>query len=81
MTFTRRSRGPMPKGVAPATRHVRGSNFCLIGVFPDRLPGRAILVCAIDNLVKGAAGQAVQNFNLVSGLPEITALQQEPLFP
>ncbi len=71
----------LPKGVAPATRHVRGSNFCLIGVFPDRLPGRAILVCAIDNLVKGAAGQAVQNFNLVSGLPEITALQQEPLFP
>lgn len=71
----------LPQGTAPATRHVRGSNHCLIGVFPDRLPGRAILVSAIDNLVKGAAGQAVQNFNLVAGLPETTALQQEPLFP
>lgn len=71
----------LPKGVTPATRHVRGSNHCLIGVFPDRLPGRAILVSVIDNLVKGAAGQAVQNFNLVSGLPETTALEQEPLFP
>jgi len=71
----------LPRGAVPATRHVRGSNHCLIGVFPDRLPGRAIVVSAIDNLVKGAAGQAVQNFNLVAGLPEITALQQEPLFP
>lgn len=71
----------LPKGVAPATRHVRGSNHCLIGVFPDRLPGRAILVSAIDNLVKGAAGQAVQNFNLIAGLAETTALEQEPLFP
>jgi N-acetyl-gamma-glutamyl-phosphate reductase len=71
----------LPEGIAPATRHVRGSNHCLIGVFPDRLPGRAILVSAIDNLVKGAAGQAVQNFNLVAGLPETTALEQEPLFP
>lgn len=71
----------LPKGMAPATRHVRGSNHCLIGVFPDRLPGRAILVSAIDNLVKGASGQAVQNFNLVAGLEETTALEQEPLFP
>ncbi len=70
-----------PEGVAPATRHVRGSNHCLIGVFADRLRGRAILVSAIDNLVKGASGQAVQNFNLVSGLDETTALEQEPLFP
>ncbi len=70
-----------PEGMAPATRHVRGSNHCLIGVFPDRLPGRAILISVIDNLVKGASGQAVQNFNLVSGLAETTALEQEPLFP
>ena len=70
-----------PEGVAPATRHVRGSNHCLIGIFPDRLDGRAILISAIDNLVKGASGQAVQNFNLVSGLVETTALEQEPLFP
>ena len=70
-----------PDGVAPATRHVRGSNHCLIGVFADRLPGRAILISVIDNLVKGASGQAVQNFNLMSGLIETTALEQEPLFP
>ncbi len=71
----------LPKGAAPATRHVRGSNLCLIGVFADRVPGRAILVAAIDNLVKGASGQAVQNFNLMHGFPEITALEQQPLFP
>jgi N-acetyl-gamma-glutamyl-phosphate reductase len=71
----------LPQGVAPATRHVRGSNHCLIGVFPDRQPGRAILVSVLDNLVKGAAGQAVQNFNLVAGLAETTALEQEALFP
>jgi N-acetyl-gamma-glutamyl-phosphate reductase len=71
----------VPEGVAPATRHVRGSNHCLIGVFADRLPGRAIVVSAIDNLVKGASGQAVQNMNLMYGLPETTALEQEPLFP
>ena len=71
----------VPKGVAPATRHVRGSNHCLIGVFADRLPGRAIIVSVIDNLVKGASGQALQNMNLVAGLPETTGLEQEPLFP
>lgn len=67
--------------VVPATRHVRGSNHCLIGVFPDRIKGRAILLSAIDNLVKGASGQAVQNMNLVAGLAETTALEQQPLFP
>ncbi|MGY9005522.1 MAG: N-acetyl-gamma-glutamyl-phosphate reductase [Alphaproteobacteria bacterium] len=71
----------VPEGMTPSTRHVRGSNHCLMGVFEDRIKGRAIIVSVIDNLVKGAAGQAVQNFNLISGLPEITALQQHPLFP
>jgi N-acetyl-gamma-glutamyl-phosphate reductase len=47
----------------------------------DRLSGRAILVSAIDNLVKGASGQAVQDMNVMLGIPEITGLQQEPLFP
>jgi N-acetyl-gamma-glutamyl-phosphate reductase len=70
-----------PDGVAPQTRHVRGSNHCMIGVFQDRLPGRAILVSVLDNLVKGASGQAVQNMNLMHGLPETTALEQEALFP
>ena len=71
----------VPDGVAPATRHVRGSNHCLIGVFEDRLPGRAILVSVLDNLVKGASGQAVQNMNVMHDLPETTALEQEALFP
>ncbi len=71
----------VPEGMAPATRHVRGSNYCLIGVFADRLPGRAIVISAIDNLVKGASGQAVQNMNLVCGFPETTGLAQQPLFP
>lgn len=70
-----------PEGVAPATRHVRGSNHTLIGVFDDRLPGRAILVSVLDNLVKGASGQAIQNMNAVYDMPETTALEQEPLFP
>jgi len=71
----------LPEGSAPATRHVRGTNYCHIGVFADRLPGRAIVLSAIDNLVKGASGQAVQNFNVVFGLPETTSLEQEALFP
>ena len=69
------------EGVAPATRHVRGSNHCLLGVFADRLPGRAIVISVIDNLVKGSSGQAVQNMNLMYGLPETTGLEQEALFP
>jgi len=71
----------LPEGAVPATRHVRGSNFCLINAFDDRLPGRAIITSVIDNLVKGASGQAVQNFNLMFGLPETTALTQQPMFP
>jgi N-acetyl-gamma-glutamyl-phosphate reductase len=60
---------------------VRGSNFTLIGVVADRLKGRAIIISAIDNLVKGASGQAVQNMNVMAGLPETTALTQPPMFP
>jgi N-acetyl-gamma-glutamyl-phosphate reductase len=71
----------LPAGTAPATRHVRGSNHCLIGVFADRVPGRAILLSAIDNLVKGASGQAVQNMNLLAGFPETAGLEQGALFP
>jgi N-acetyl-gamma-glutamyl-phosphate reductase len=68
-------------GTLPATRHVRGSNHCLIGVFADRVPGRAIILSVIDNLVKGASGQAIQNMNLLCGLDENTGLTQQPLFP
>ncbi|OIT28055.1 putative n-acetyl-gamma-glutamyl-phosphate reductase, chloroplastic [Nicotiana attenuata] len=65
----------------PYTRHVTGSNYCLMNVFPDRIPGRAIIVFVIDNLVKGASGQALQNLNLMMGLPENLGLSSLPLFP
>jgi N-acetyl-gamma-glutamyl-phosphate reductase len=71
----------LPSGQVPATRHVRGSNHCLIGVFADRIAGRAILLSVIDNLVKGASGQAIQNMSLMAGWAETTALDQQPLFP
>jgi N-acetyl-gamma-glutamyl-phosphate reductase len=71
----------LAEGAVPATRHVRGSNHCLINAFDDRVPGRAILCSVIDNLVKGASGQAIHNFNLMFGLPETTAIAQQPLFP
>ncbi len=71
----------LPEGAAPATRHVRGSNHCLIAVFADRLAGRAIILSVLDNLVKGASGQAVQNMNLICGFAETDGLEQEPLFP
>jgi N-acetyl-gamma-glutamyl-phosphate reductase len=71
----------LPNGSAPATRNVRGSNFCLMSVHADRVANRAILMAAEDNLVKGASGQAVQNMNVMAGFPEETALEQLPLFP
>jgi len=71
----------LPDGSMPATHHVRGSNLCHIGLAQDRLSGRAILVSVIDNLVKGASGQAVQDMNAMLGIAETTGLEQEPLFP
>jgi N-acetyl-gamma-glutamyl-phosphate reductase len=71
----------LPEGVAPATRHVRGSNHCVLNVFADRIPGRALVVAALDNLVKGSSGQALQNFNLTQGLLETTGLESAALFP
>ena len=65
----------------PRTQMVRGSNHCVIGVVPDRIPGRAIVLSTLDNLVKGSAGQALQNLNLAFGIPEATGLEQLPLFP
>jgi N-acetyl-gamma-glutamyl-phosphate reductase len=50
-------------------------------VVADRVPGRVILMSTLDNLVKGSAGQAVQNFNLMFGLPETTGLEQVTMFP
>ncbi len=71
----------LPFGQLPAMGHVQGSNFCHIGVTGDRVSGRAMVVSALDNLNKGSSGQALQNANLMLGLPEIQGLQQPPVFP
>jgi N-acetyl-gamma-glutamyl-phosphate reductase len=71
----------MPQGSIPETRFVRGSNLCQISVTADRRPDRAIISSVIDNLTKGASGQAVQNFNVMFGLPETTGLMLPALFP
>jgi N-acetyl-gamma-glutamyl-phosphate reductase len=69
------------KGVLPQTQNVRGSNYVQIGVFADRIKNRAIVISVLDNLVKGSAGQAIQNMNLMLGFPETTGLEQIALFP
>ena len=71
----------LPFGKLPQTRHVRGSNMTFIGVTNDRIPGRAIIVSALDNLTKGASGQAVQNMNVMLGFPEATGVDQIAMFP
>jgi N-acetyl-gamma-glutamyl-phosphate reductase len=71
----------LPYGRLPQTRHVRGSNMTFIGLAKDRIPGRAIIGAALDNLTKGASGQAVQNMNLMLGLPEAIGVDQVALFP
>ncbi|MFZ0375661.1 MAG: N-acetyl-gamma-glutamyl-phosphate reductase [Xanthobacteraceae bacterium] len=71
----------LPFGTVPQTRHVRGSNMTFIGVAADRIAGRAIIGAALDNLTKGASGQAVQNMNLMLGFPETMGLEQVALFP
>ena len=68
-------------GVMPQTQNVRGSNHVQIGVFADRIKGRAIVISTLDNLVKGSAGQAIQNMNLMFGLAETAGLEQIALFP
>ena len=69
------------KGVLPQTQNVRGSNYVQIGVFADRIKNRAIVISVLDNLVKGSAGQAIQNMNLMLGFPETVGLEQIALFP
>ncbi|MCP5080240.1 MAG: N-acetyl-gamma-glutamyl-phosphate reductase [Alphaproteobacteria bacterium] len=71
----------LPEATPPATQHIRGSNTALISIFEDRIPGRVIMFATLDNLVKGSAGQAVQNFNLMYGIEETTGLEQVALFP
>ena len=69
----------MSKGVFPNISQVKGSNFCDIGLKIDERTGRLIVITAIDNLVKGASGQAVQNMNIMFGLPETLGLLTPPL--
>jgi N-acetyl-gamma-glutamyl-phosphate reductase len=71
----------LPLGTVPHTRHVRGSNMTFIGLAQDRVAGRVIICSALDNLAKGASGQAVQNMNLMLGFPETLGLEQVALFP
>ncbi len=71
----------LKEGDMPQTQMVRGSNNCVLNVFEDRIPGRATVIAAIDNLVKGSSGQAVQNMNLMFGFDETLGLEQVALFP
>ena len=71
----------LPQGECPETKWVEGSNFVDISFVIDERTGRIIMMGALDNLVKGAAGQAVQNMNLLFGLPEHTGLMMMPMFP
>jgi N-acetyl-gamma-glutamyl-phosphate reductase len=71
----------LPMGQVPSTHHVRGSNFCHLSVVAERRAGRATIYAALDNLVKGASGQAVQNANLLLGRDETDGLMLAPVFP
>jgi N-acetyl-gamma-glutamyl-phosphate reductase len=71
----------LPEDTFPATQFVRGSNFCDIGFKLDMRTNRIIIMSVIDNIVKGAAGQAVQNMNLLYDFPETTGLENLPFFP
>jgi N-acetyl-gamma-glutamyl-phosphate reductase len=71
----------LPFGQLPSTRDIAGSNLCHLGVIGDRVPGRAVVVSVLDNLTKGSSGQAIQNANLMLGLPETQGLLLAPVFP
>ena len=71
----------LDKGVCPETKWVEGSNYVDVNFVIDERTGRIIMMGALDNIVKGAAGQAVQNMNILFGLPEETGLELVPMFP
>lgn len=71
----------LDEGVCPETKWVEGSNYVDVGFTVDERTGRVVMMGALDNLVKGAAGQAVQNMNLLFGLPEDEGLAMVPMFP
>lgn len=70
-----------PEGIFPSTKEVNGSNFCDIGLNVDARTGRLTIISVIDNLVKGASGQAIQNLNLLSGWDIKTGLLDVPMYP
>ena len=71
----------LPKGVCPETKWVEGSNYVDVNFVIDERTGRIVMMGALDNLVKGAAGQAVQNMNLMFGFKETEGLEMVPMFP
>jgi len=71
----------LPPGSHPETRSVRGANLCRVAVHQPQGGDTAVVLSVIDNLVKGASGQAVQNMNLMFGLPETLGLEQVALLP
>ncbi|MEA3292828.1 MAG: Asd/ArgC dimerization domain-containing protein, partial [Pseudomonadota bacterium] len=71
----------MPAGSHPDTRSVRGANTCRLAVHRPQNGDTVVVLAVEDNLVKGAAGQAIQNMNLMFGLPETTGLEQAALMP
>lgn len=70
-----------PEGNIPSTKEVLGSNYCDIGLYVDERTNRLTIISVIDNLVKGAAGQAIQNVNLMNGWDERTGLTDIPMYP
>jgi len=71
----------LPENTFPSTAHVRGSNFCDIGIKVNQHKGTAIIISAIDNLVKGASGAAIQNMNIMFGFEETLGISHAPMFP
>ncbi|NDD48330.1 MAG: N-acetyl-gamma-glutamyl-phosphate reductase, partial [Alphaproteobacteria bacterium] len=71
----------LDNGVLPNTINVRGSNNCHISIVPGRIEGTLMVISAIDNLVKGSSGQAIQNMNLILGYPEELGISHISLFP
>ena len=71
----------LPIEKIPATQHVRGSNYCHIGVVSDHAKDRSVVISVLDNLIKGSAGQALQNANIKFDFDETSGLLESPIFP
>ena len=71
----------LPIEEIPATQHVRGSNFCHIGVISDHNKNRSVFISFLDKFIKGSAGQAIQNANIMFDFDETSGLLESPIFP